>query len=130
MPSDDDYRRLLEFRTRLRRFDAWSRAQAKAAGLTHTQHQLLLAIRGTDHPEGPTIRDVADALLIKHHTAGELADRTHALGLTVRVTDTADHRRVRLRLTEHGHQVLTTLTSLHIDEVKELRTWFPFDPNV
>lgn len=127
MPSDDDYRRLLEFRTRLRRFDAWSRAKAEAAGLTHTQHQLLLAIRGSADPEGPSIRDVAEALLIKHHTAGELADRTQALGLISRVADRDDHRKVRLKLTDDGHEVLTQLTSLHLEEVKQLRTWLPFD---
>lgn len=127
MPSDDDYRRLLEFRTRLRRFDAWSRAKAEAAGLTHAQHQLLLAIRGDGDPAGPTIRDVAEALLIKHHAAGELADRTQALGFTVRVADHVDHRRVRLRLTDRGHEVLSQLTAVHIEEIKQLKAWFPFE---
>ena len=125
MPSDDSYRRLLEFRTRLRKFDAWSRAQAEKVGLTHQQHQLLLVIRGS--AEEPTIRDVAEHLLVKHHTAGELADRTQALGLIKRIPDPDDHRRVRLALTDHGHEVLAQLTELHVDEVKQLRDWFPFE---
>src|SRR5690606_13173298 len=57
--TDDDYRRLLEFRDGLRRFLHWSEQQAKAVGLTAMQHQLLLSIRGHDDPLGPTIRDVA-----------------------------------------------------------------------
>jgi hypothetical protein len=53
-PSDEDYRRLLELRTGLRRFLRWSEQHAQAAGLTPAQHQLLLAIRG--HPDRPWVR--------------------------------------------------------------------------
>ena len=58
-PSNEDYRRLLELRTGLRRFLRWSERQAQAAGLTPAQHQLLLAIRGHPDPRGPTVGDVA-----------------------------------------------------------------------
>jgi DNA-binding MarR family transcriptional regulator len=124
--TDDDYRALLRFRTRLREFDQWSRSEAEARGLTHAQHQLMLAIRGFDNPEGPTIGDVADLLLVKHHTAGELVDRTQAIGMVERVRDTEDQRRVRLRLTERGQQVLLQLTQVHLSEVKRLAPLFPF----
>ena len=72
--DDADYRRLLEFRTGLRRFLHWSEEQARAAGVTPAQHQLLLAIRGHDGA-GPTIGDVADYLLLRHHSAVGLVDR-------------------------------------------------------
>ena len=57
--ADADYRRLLQFRTGLRRFLHWSEEQAERAGLTAAQHQLLLAVRGHDGHQGPTIGDVA-----------------------------------------------------------------------
>ena len=120
MPTDADYARLLDFRVQLRRFDQWSRAAAAEHGLTHAQHQLLLAIRGHRGEDSPTIGQVADHLLVKHHTASELADRTSELGLVERVRDTADHRVVRLRLTEAGQQVLTDLTAVHLAELREL----------
>jgi DNA-binding MarR family transcriptional regulator len=120
VPSDKDYERLLAFRTRLRRFDQWSREAAAAHGLTHAQHQLLLAIRGHGGHSGPTIGDVADALLVKHHTATELVDRTQALGLVERVRDAADHRRVLLRLTPAGLSVLQRLTDVHVEELRRL----------
>lgn len=41
-----DYEKLLEFRVALRRFQRWSEDQARATGLTHAQHQLLVAIKG------------------------------------------------------------------------------------
>lgn len=120
MPSDKDYERLLDFRTRLRRFDQWSRAAATEHGLTHAQHQLLLAIRGHRGDAGPTIGDVAEALLVKHHTASELVDRTQAQGLVVRVRDEDDNRRVLLRLTAKGQQVLQALTAVHLEELRRL----------
>jgi hypothetical protein len=46
------YERLLDFRTGLRRSLRWSADQAAMAGVTPTQHQLLLAIRGHPDPAG------------------------------------------------------------------------------
>jgi DNA-binding MarR family transcriptional regulator len=125
MPTDDDYRVLLAFRTRLRQFEQWSSSQAEARGLTHTQHQLLLAVRGFEGAEGPTIGDLAAALLVKHHTAGELVDRTQALGLVQRVRDRQDNRRVRLKLTDAGTKVLAELTDVHLAEVRRMAPLFP-----
>jgi DNA-binding MarR family transcriptional regulator len=120
VPSDKDYERLLAFRTRLREFDQWSRAAAASHGVTHSQHQLLLAIRGHAGSSGPTIGDVAACLMVKNHTASELVDRTQALGLIERVRDSGDQRRVHLRLTEKGHAVLQALTEVHVEELRRL----------
>jgi DNA-binding MarR family transcriptional regulator len=121
MPTDRQYRQLLEFRVQLRRFDRWSRDAAAEQGLTHVQHQLLLAIRGSATPGGPPIGEVADALLVRPHTAGELADRMAVAGLVARVPDEADHRKVRLQLTAEGDRVLRHLTAVHLAELKRLR---------
>jgi DNA-binding MarR family transcriptional regulator len=120
LPTDDDYQRLLAFRIRLRQFNGWSRDAAAARGLTHAQHQLLLAIRGHAEEAGPTIGDVAEALLVKHHTASELVDRTQALGLVERRRDRGDQRRVRLALTQRGREVLADLTTVHLEELRRL----------
>lgn len=120
VPTDAQYQRLLAFRTALRRFDQWSRQAAEEHGLTYTQHQLLLAIRGSRTPGGPTIGEVADALFVRHHTATELTDRTQQLGLIERLRSPVDARRVQLRLTEQGHQMLGELTSVHLEELRRL----------
>jgi DNA-binding MarR family transcriptional regulator len=93
------YERLLDFRTGLRRFLRWSADQAATAGVTPARHQLLLAIRGHPDPAGPTIRDVAGYLLVRHHSAVELVDRAVAAGLVERRQDGDDLRAVRLCLT-------------------------------
>lgn len=119
--SDDDYAQLLDLRTGLRRFLRWSEQQAAAAGLSAAQHQLLLAIRGHRDPQGPTIGAIADYLCLRHHSAGELADRAVAAGLVSRHADPADQRIVRLRLTEEGMRRIAALSALHRDELRRLR---------
>ena len=122
---DDVYTRLLTLRTRLRRFERWSADQAQAAGLTPMQHQLLLAIRGHTDSRGPTVGEVAEYLLLRHHSAGELIQRAEAAGLVTRVRDIKDQRVIRLGLTESSAKRLESLTALHLEEVKRLTAESP-----
>ena len=118
--ADADYTRLLTFRTRLRQFQRWSQEQAESLGLTTAQHQLLLAVRGHPGEQDPTITEVAAYLLVKHHTAVGLVDRTQALGLVVRRPDPEDQRVVRLGLTEVGAERLRALSARHVEELQRL----------
>ncbi len=118
--ADADYERLLEFRTGLRRFLRWSEEQAQAAGVSPAQHQLLLAIRGHPDPRGPTIGDVAEYLLLRHHSAVELVDRAVVAGLVRRRQDRNDHRVVRLQLTARGAEKLRRLTAVALEELARL----------
>jgi DNA-binding MarR family transcriptional regulator len=117
---DEDYRRLLGFRTELRRFLRWSEEEAKAAGLTPAQHQLLLAVRGHPGPAGPTVGELAEYLVLRHHSVVELIDRAAKGGLVERVGDEADHRVVHLRLTPRGEQAIEQLSRLHLEELQRL----------
>jgi DNA-binding MarR family transcriptional regulator len=118
--SDADYERLLEFRTGLRRFQRWSEAQSTRIGITPAHHQLLLTIRGHHEPEGPTITDVAESLLLRHHSAVGLVDRAVMAGLVERNADAGDHRVVRLRLTTLGSRRVRQLSRLHLEELRRL----------
>lgn len=118
--DDADYRRLLQFRIGLRRFLHWSEEQAERAGLTPAQHQLLLAVRGHDGEEGPTIGDVAGYLLLRHHSAVGLIDRAEKGGLVERREDAGDRRVVRLRLTPLGAGTLQQLSAAHLEEIQRL----------
>jgi DNA-binding MarR family transcriptional regulator len=123
--SDDVYARLLALRTGLRRFERWSEQQAQATGLTPAQHQLLLAVRGHDGTLGPTIGEVADYLLLRHHSAVGLVDRAEAAGLVYRTRDKDDHRIVRLHLTEVGADRIEALSALHLEELDRLALKLP-----
>jgi DNA-binding MarR family transcriptional regulator len=120
MLDDEGYVRLLALRTGLRRFLRWSEQQAEDAGLTPAQHQLLLAIRGHPDPRGPTIGEVADYLLLRHHSTVGLVDRADAAELVIRERDADDHRVVRLRLSEAGAECLEALTAPHLQELERL----------
>ena len=120
--TDEDFTRLLAFRDGLRRFLHWSEDQAKSVGLTPAQHQLLLAIRG--HAGLPSIGDIAEHLLLRHHSVVELADRAQRSSLVERVDDDDDQRIVRLRLTETGEAALAALTAAHIEELSRLQAQF------
>lgn len=122
---DAAYARLLALRTGLRRFEAWSAHQARAAGLTPAQHQLLLAIRGHPDPDGPTIGEAADYLLLRHHSAVGLVDRAEAAGLVCRSRGADDHRVVRLHLTDDGAMRLEALSALHLEELDRLALDLP-----
>jgi DNA-binding MarR family transcriptional regulator len=118
--TDDQFGRILEFRVALRRFGRFSEEQAAKLDMTAAQYQLLLAIRGHDDPRGPTIADVARALLVRHHSAVGLVDRTQDLGLIERRRDSDDHRLVRLALTPAGHERVNALAQAHLTELRQL----------
>ncbi|MGZ4127851.1 MAG: MarR family winged helix-turn-helix transcriptional regulator [Actinomycetota bacterium] len=117
---DEDYRRLLDFRSGLRRFLHWSEEQAEATGITAAQHQLLLAVRGHRDPRGPTIGDLAEYLVSRHHSVVGLVDRAETAGLVVRAQDPDDHRVVRVELTDTGAQRLERLGALHLEELARM----------
>lgn len=120
--DDADFARLLVFRDGLRRFLHWSERQARAVGLTPAQHQLLLAIRG--HGSPPSIGEIAEHLLLRHHSAVELVDRAVTAGLVERIADADDHRVVRLTLTDLGGSRVTALAGVHLEELSRLRGSF------
>jgi len=118
-PSDADYRRLADFRYALRRFIRFSEEAARRAGISPTQYQLLLFVRG--FPEGsPTIAGLAERLQVAHHSAVGLVDRCVRAGLVERQRDTSDGRRVRVALTSRGQTVLLRLVRAHSPEVDRL----------
>jgi DNA-binding MarR family transcriptional regulator len=118
--SDRDFQRLLEFRVALRRFQRWSEDQARAAGLTHVQHQLLVAIRGHRGQGPPTVGDLAEYMLLRPHSTVELVDRAEAAGLVRREPDSVDGRLVRVRLTAKGDRILQELTDAHLVQLHDL----------
>ena len=64
--------------------------------------------------------EVADYLLLRHHSAVELVDRAEDAGLVRRAYDRDDHRIVRLRLTARGSDRLRRLTEVMLEELARL----------
>jgi DNA-binding MarR family transcriptional regulator len=118
--AEPDYGQLLAFRTALRRFLKWSEAQAKVLGLTPAQHQLLLAVKGHEDARGPLVGDLAESLVLRHHSTVELIDRAEEAGYVARAGDETDRRAVRVHLTPEGERLLRQLTEVHVRELKRL----------
>ncbi len=116
----EEFEKLLEFRVTLRRFQRWSEDQARAAGLTHVQHQLLVAIKGHPGDRPPTVGDLAGYLLQRPHSTVELVDRAESAGLVARVPDADDGRVIRVRLTPDGDRIMQELTRAHLERLREL----------
>jgi DNA-binding MarR family transcriptional regulator len=120
VPGQRDFEQLLELRTGLRRFLRWSEQRAQAAGLTPAKHQLLLAIKGHPDPRGPTVGEVADYLVLRHHSAVGLVDRAASDGLVTRNPDPSSKSVVHVNLTPRGAQKLDELAEAHLEEIAHL----------
>ncbi len=115
-----EFAALAAYRQALRHFIHFSTEAAGEVGLSQQQYQVLLAVKAT--PEGRllTIGDLAETMLIRHHSAVGLVDRLTRRGWLRRVADPTDARRVRIRLTSAGNRVLGRLAAVHYNELRRL----------
>jgi len=115
-----DYGRLASFRQTLRGFLRFSELAAAKLGLTGQHYQAMLIVRACPDDQRPTIADLARQLLIRHNSAVELVDRLVREDLVARESSLTDRRKVHLRLTEHGREVLAKLASVHRRELQRI----------
>ena len=114
-----DYQALAEFRFQIRRFLHFSDEAVVGAGLERGQYQLMLAIKGLPPATRPRIRDIANRMLIQHHSAVELINRLEAGGYVRRERAEDDRREVLVQLTKKGERVLAELALHHHEEVQD-----------
>jgi DNA-binding MarR family transcriptional regulator len=123
-PGIEDYRALALFRYTLRKFLEFSQSAAKSVGLTPQQHQALLAIIGYPGRDTVTVGELAERMLLKHHSTVELVDRLVELGLVKRTADAQDRRRVLLVLTPKSRRLMNSLSAAHLEELRRFRPVF------
>lgn len=115
-----DYARLAAFRRELRQFLRFSEEAAERAGLTAQHYQAMLMLRACAEDEAVSINDLARELLIRHNSAVGLVDRLVAERLVLRTTSETDRRKVELRLSPRGRQVLSRLAEIHRTELERI----------
>lgn len=113
-----DYQALAEFRFQIRKFLHFSDSAIEEAGLERGQYQLMLTIKGMPNGVKPRIRDVANRMLIQHHSAVELIDRLEDGGYVRRERGQDDRREVLLALTARGERVLGQLALHHHEQLQ------------
>ena len=115
-----DYAQLAAFRHALRGFMRFSEGAAAEVGLTSKHYHVMLVLRGCPEDQRVSINDLAQQLFIKHNSAVGLVDRLVQGELVVREPSSADRRRVELRLTARGRQVLAKLAATHRRELQRI----------
>jgi DNA-binding MarR family transcriptional regulator len=113
----DDYQALAEFRFQLRKFFHFSEQAARAAQLEPRQYQLMLAVKGLPKGRRPRIRDLAELLMVEHHSMVELVDRLESAGYVHRSRGEQDRREVLVALTPKGERILRDLALSHHAEL-------------
>jgi DNA-binding MarR family transcriptional regulator len=117
--GDSDYRALADWRYALRRFLRSSAEITREAGVSATQYQLLLFIRGSPD-RALAIAQIAEKLQVRHHSAVGLVDRCERLGLVRRRRDPANRRRVLVQTTSRGAALLRRLAGAHFATIERL----------
>jgi DNA-binding MarR family transcriptional regulator len=116
--SELGFRRLAEFRHRIRQFLRFSEEAARAKGIEPQQHQVLLAIKGLPKGIRPTITALSQQLCVRHHSMVELVDRLEERGAVLRRHSEEDQREVFVELTPRGEELLHRLSLLHWEELR------------
>jgi DNA-binding MarR family transcriptional regulator len=112
------YRRLAEFRYRIRQFLHLSEEAARSKDIEPQQHQVLLAIKGLPEGSRPTVRTLSERLCLRHHSTVELIDRLVEQGAVERRHSDQDRREVLIELTPHGEELLHQLSVLLWQELR------------
>ncbi len=108
---------LAAFRYALRQFLRFSEREARRAGVSPQQHQLLLAIKGMPGRDWAHVGELAERLQVSHHAAVALITRAQRQGLVRRQRGALDRRRVEVRLTPRGEELIARLAALHAAEL-------------
>jgi DNA-binding MarR family transcriptional regulator len=79
-----------------------------------------VAIKGHPGDRAPSMRELADYLLLQSHSVVGLVHRAEAAGVVRRRPDPDDARVVRVELTDKGDQLVTELTKATLTEMRKL----------
>ncbi|HEY2481932.1 MAG TPA: MarR family transcriptional regulator [Caulobacteraceae bacterium] len=111
------FERLARFRRGMRQFLSSSEVIAQTRGVTTQQYQAMLEIKA--RPDGEvSVGDLAEGMLMQHHSAVQLADRLQDAGLVERQRSPTDARSVLLTLTPAGDALVTQLVAEHLRELR------------
>ena len=94
---------------------AASEAICQQGGVTTTQYQAMLALGCA--PETLSMKQLAQQLILQHHSAVQLVDRLAKAGLVERIASARDGRIALVVLTAKGESKLGKLAELHMAEL-------------
>ena len=113
-----EYQALAELRFRIRKFLREGDTVASASGLEPQQYLLLLMIRGIPGGQEATVGNLAERLVLKHHSVVELIDRMEAHGYVRRSRSREDRRSVLVSLLPRGERLLEQVAQHRVGELR------------
>ena len=113
-----EYQALAELRYRIRKFMREGDTVATETGLEPQQYLLLLMIRGIPDGQEATVSNLAERLVLKHHSAVELIDRMEVHGYVRRSRSREDRRSVLVSLLPRGEKLLEQVAQHRIGELR------------
>ena len=116
--SSAEYQALAELRYRIRRFLREGDIVASETGLEPQQYLLLLMIRGIPAGQEATVSNLAERLVLKHHSVVELIDRMEAHGYVRRSRSREDRRSVLVSLLPRGEKLLEQVAQHRVGELR------------
>ena len=119
--SDRDYQRLATFRHTAPTIPPLLRRGRTREGLTPSQHQLLLAVRGRPHPDPPTIRSWPTSSN-SGSTPPVNSRATPPRQGSSRSARTPTTTGGTVELSKQGEDVLRALSVMHREELRRIRT--------
>lgn len=123
--NKQDFKKLSDFRYRLRTFQRTSEEICKNHGVTSLQYLLLLHLKGFESREWATISELAEKLQSKHHATVMLIDRSSELGLVERRVSATDKRCMEIHLLPKGEKLVEAIAWQHRPELNYLQQEFP-----
>jgi DNA-binding MarR family transcriptional regulator len=122
--TQKQYAALSNFRFHLAKFLRFSQRAARSAGIMPAQYLLLLHVRGAGDRDWMSVRELATRLQASPHGTAALVSRCVRAGLVTKNRSSEDERRVEVRLTPHGSQLVEQIAARHREELRSLREVF------
>ena len=113
-----EYQALAELRYRIRKFLREGDTVASETGLEPQQYLLLLMIKGIPNGQEATVSNLAERLVLKHHSVVELIDRMEAHGYVRRSRSREDRRSVLVSLLPRGEKLLEQVAQHRVGELR------------
>jgi DNA-binding MarR family transcriptional regulator len=111
------------FRHQLRRFERFGEDAARTQGVTFPQYLLLLHVKGTPGREWALVGELAQKMILEHHSVVGLVSRCEAAGLVKRKRSAEDARQVEVHLTAKGERALNAIAVAQSGELKALAAY-------
>ena len=108
------------FRQQLRRFERNGEDAARRHGITFSQYLILLHVKGMPDRAWALVGELAEKMMLEHHSVVGLVSRCEVAGLVKRKRSIEDGRQVEVHLTAKGEKALNAIGKAQSDELKAL----------